>query len=147
MSTSHLAEIMKSTIKYCLVLGVGVFIGFIAALAPASIRAGKQTNKLWFNKVFDDATIAIEIQAGKQANVQARLSRQFPKQILLAEKLDRGSMWCTNALWMIKAYYQIGDTKAPADIAAALEKLPAEPPAICRNKLREVFGGQIPKVK
>lgn len=146
MATNQLTIIMKPTIKYCLFLGVGILIGAIATIAPLSKSAGKQASNLYLVKAFDDATIAVELQAGRQTNVLARLALQLPNYAMQARNFDRSSTWYTNALWMIKAYYQIGGTQAPANVASALEKSPLEPPAVCRNTLQKVFGGQIPNV-
>jgi hypothetical protein len=135
---------MKPTIKYCLVLSVGILLGSIATFLPLSVGAAKQTSKLCLLKVFDDATIAVELQAGRQTNVLARLALQLPDHVMLVRNFDRSSAWYTNALWMIKAYYQSSGTQAPASIASALDNLPVEPPAMCRNILQEVLGNQIP---
>jgi hypothetical protein len=137
---------MKPTIKYCLFLGVGILIGAIATIAPLSKNAGKQASKLYLVKVFDDATTAVELQAGKQAEALARLAHQLPDPVVQAGKCDRSGAWYTNALWMIKAYYQIGGTHPPANVASTLEELPVEPPAICRNTLQKMYGGQIPNI-
>ena len=65
-------------------------------------------------------------------NIEAHL----PSYVLAVDGGFRGHAGSTNALWMVKAYYERNEIAIPPEIKGILDSLPAKPPTICQIRLR-----------
>jgi hypothetical protein len=52
----------------------------------------------------------------------------------------RGNAGSTNALWMVKAYYERNKIVIPSEIKDILDSLPPKPPTACQIRLRALDG-------
>jgi len=48
----------------------------------------------------------------------------------------RGHAGSTNALWMVKAYYERNEIAIPPEIKSIMSSLPPKPPTSCQIRLR-----------
>ena len=65
-------------------------------------------------------------------NIEAAL----PSHVLAVDEGFRGHAGSTNALWMVKAYYERNQIAIPPEIKSIMDSLPSEPPTSCQIRLR-----------
>ena len=65
-------------------------------------------------------------------NIEAAL----PSYVLAVDAGFRGQAASTNALWMVKAYYERNAIAIPPEIKGILAALPDKPPTSCQIRLR-----------
>ena len=82
------------------------------------------------------ANVALHIRAGKQMALLTSIETNLPTYVLLVDQSLRGHAGSTNALWMVKAYYERSKIPIPSEIRNILDSLPPKPPTACQLKLR-----------
>lgn len=65
-------------------------------------------------------------------NIEAAL----PSYVLAVDQGFREDAGATNALWMVKAYYERNRIVIPPAIKGILDSLPPKPPTACQIRLR-----------
>src|SRR5258705_6732808 len=84
----------------------------------------------------DQANVALHIRAGKQMELLTNIEAALPSYVLAVDDGFRGNPDSTNALWMVKAYYERNAILIPPEIKGILASLPAKPPTSCQIRLR-----------
>lgn len=90
----------------------------------------------YLSGVMDQANVALHIRAGKQTELLANIQAALPGYVLVVQDAFRGYAGSTNALWMIKAYYERNEIVIPQEIKGILNTLPPKPPTACQIRLR-----------
>jgi len=60
----------------------------------------------------------------------------LPSYVLTVDEGFRGHAGSTNALWMVKAYYERNKIVIPQEIKGIMDSLPPKPPTACQIRLR-----------
>ena len=84
----------------------------------------------------DQANVALHVRAGKQIELVTAIETRFPEYVLEVDKDFRSNAGSTNALWMVKAYYERNEIVIPSEIKGILDSLPPKPPTACQIRLR-----------
>jgi hypothetical protein len=121
-----------------------VFLSFLAGFVLGVLAMWfvvKQTTvKVFANQylvgVMDQANVALHIRAGKQMELVTNIEAALPGYVLAVDDGFRGDAGSTNALWMIKAYYERNKIAIPPEIKGILDSLPPQPPTACQIRLR-----------
>src|SRR5258707_14506918 len=90
-----------------------IFLSMLAGFALGVVAMWfvvKQTTvKVFANQflvgVMDQANVALHIRAGKQMELLTNIEAALPSYVLAVDGF-RGNPSSTNALWMVKAYYE-----------------------------------------
>ncbi|HWF19581.1 MAG TPA: hypothetical protein VG754_09940 [Verrucomicrobiae bacterium] len=93
---------------------------------------------MYLASVMDQANIAMRIRASQEMALVSNIESNFPQTVLAVHQAFRNNAGSTNALWMIKAYYQLNNIKVPEEIRGILDSLPEKPPTSCQMRLREL---------
>jgi hypothetical protein len=123
---------------------IKLFLSVLAGFALGVIATGfvvKQTTvKVFENQylasVMDQANVALHIRAGKQMTLLTNIETALPSYVLAVDQEFRGHDGSTNALWMVKAYYERNAIAVPPEIKGILDTLPPKPPTSCQIRLR-----------
>jgi len=86
--------------------------------------------------VMDQANVALHIRAGKQLELLTTVEASLPSYVLAVDQEFRGHPTSTNALWMVRAYYERNQIGIPSQIRSILDLLPPKPPTACQIRLR-----------
>ncbi len=90
--------------------------------------------------MMDQANVALHIRAGKQIELLANIEAALPSYVLAVDGGFREHTGSTNALWMVKAYYERNQISIPTEIRGILDSLPPKPPTSCQIRLRALDG-------
>lgn len=119
---------------------LSVLAGFVFGVLAMWILVRQTTVKVFANQylvsVMDQANVALHIRAGKQMELLTKIEAVLPSYVLAVYEGFRGHAGSTNALWMVKAYYERNQIIIPPEIKGILDSLPAKPPTICQIRLR-----------
>jgi hypothetical protein len=85
--------------------------------------------------VMDQANVALHIRGSKQGELLKTIDASLPEYVSVVDQVFRGHDGSTNALWMVKAYYERNGIAIPSEIKGILDSLPPKPPGVCRLRL------------
>lgn len=121
-------------------LFLSVLVGFVLGVAAMWFVVEQTTIKAFDNMylvgVTDQANVALHIRSGKQMTLLTNIEAALPSYALAVHERFKGHADSTNALWMIKAYYERNDIAIPPEIKGILAALPDVPPPSCQIRLR-----------
>ena len=117
-----------------------VLAGFVLGVVAMWFVLKQTTVKVFENQylvsVMDQANVALHIRAGKQMTLLTNIEAALPSCVLAVDEGFRGRAGSTNALWMVKAYYNRNEIAIPPEIKSILDALPDKPPTSCQICLR-----------
>lgn len=121
-------------------LFLSVLAGFVLGVIATGFVVKQTTVKVFENQylasVMDQANVALHIRAGKQMTLLTNIETALPSYVLAVDHEFRGHDGSTNALWMVKAYYERNAIPVPPEIKGILDSLPPKPPTSCQIRLR-----------
>ena len=121
-------------------LFLSVLAGFVLGVLAMWFVVKQTTVKVFENQylvsVMDQANVALHIRAGKQMTLLTNIEAALPSYVLAVDEGFRGHAGSTNALWMVKAYYERNEIAIPPTIKGILDALPDKPPTSCQIRLR-----------
>jgi len=114
----------------------GLIVGGVATgCFVARINAANFAN--WYvASVEDQANVALHIRAGRQMELVARIEAALPSYVVAADRQFKGHPGITDALWMVRAYYERNRIAIPAGIQSILSSLPPKPSTSCEIRLQ-----------
>jgi hypothetical protein len=119
---------------------LSVLAGFALGVVAMWFVVKQTTVKVFANQylvgVMDQANVVLHIRAGKQMELLTNIEAALPSYVLAVDDGFRGNPGATNALWMVKAYYERNAIVIPPEIKGILASLPAKPPTSCQIRLR-----------
>ena len=119
---------------------LSVLAGFVLGVVAMWFVVKQTTVKVFENQylvsVMDQANVALHIRAGKQMTLLTNIEAALPSHVLAVDEGFRGHAGSTNALWMVKAYYERNEIAIPPEIKSIMNSLPPEPPRFCQIRLR-----------
>ena len=119
---------------------LSVFAGFVLGVVAMWFVVKQTTVKVFANQylvgVMDQANVALHIRAGKQMELLTNIDASLPGYVLAVDDGFRGNPGSTNALWMVRAYYERNAMAIPPEIKGILESLPPKPPTSCQKRLQ-----------
>jgi hypothetical protein len=122
-----------------------VVAGFVLSVVAMWFVVKQTTVKVFANQyligVMDQANVALHIRAGKQMTLLTNIEAALPSYVLAVDQGFRGHAGSTNALWMVKAYYDRNQVRIPSEIQSILDSLPPKPPTACAIRLRALDRG------
>ena len=117
-----------------------ILAGFVLGVVAMWILVKQTTVKVFANQylvgVMDQANVALHIRAGKQMELLTNIEAALPSYVLAVDEGFRGHAGSTNALWMVKAYYERNKIVIPPEISGIMDSLPPKPPTACQIRLR-----------
>ena len=117
-----------------------VLAGFVLGAVAMWLVFKQTTVKVFENQyllsVMDQANVALHIRAGKQMTLLTKIEAALPSYALAVDQEFRGHANSTNALWMVKAYYERNEIAIPPEIKSIMSSLPPKPPTPCQIRLR-----------
>ena len=121
---------------------LSVLAGFVLGAITMWFVVKETTVKVFANQylmdVSDQANTALHIRAGKQMELLTNIEASLPEYVLAVDEGFRGNSGSTNALWMVKAYYERNQIAIPSQIKGILDSLPPKPPTSCQIRLKEL---------
>jgi len=119
---------------------LSVLAGFVLGVVAMWFVVKQTTVKVFENQylvsVMDQANVALHIRAGKQMTLLTNIEAALPSYVLAVDEEFRGHAGSTNALWMVKAYYERNEIAIPPEIKSIMDSLPSKPPTSCQIRLR-----------
>jgi len=119
---------------------LSVLAGFVLGVVAMWFVVKQTTVKVFANQylvgVMDQANVALHIRAGKQMELLTNIEAALPSYVLAVDEGFRGNAASTNALWMVRAYYERNQIVMPPEIKGILDSLPPKPPTSCQIRLR-----------
>ena len=119
---------------------LSVLAGFVLGVVAMWFVVQQTTMKVIANQyivgVMDQANIALHIRAGQQMTLLTNIEAALPSYVLAVDEGFRGHAGSTNALWMVKAYYERNKIAIPPEIKSIMDSLPSKPPTSCQIRLR-----------
>ena len=119
---------------------LSVLAGFVLGVVAMWFVVKQTTVKVFENQylvgVMDQANVALHIRAGKQMELLTNIEAALPSYVLAVDDGFRGHAGSTNALWMVRAYYERNEIVIPPEIKGILDSLPPKPPTSCQIRLR-----------
>jgi hypothetical protein len=128
-------------IKVLVSILVGFVLGVVAMWFVVQQTTVKVFGNLYLVSVMDQANVALHIRAGKQMTLLTNIEAALPGYVVAVNDGFKGKPESTNALWMIKAYYDRNKMAIPAEIKGILDALPPKPPTECQMRLRALDKG------
>ena len=129
-------------VKILVALAVGIVAGVLATWVfvgrSMARTSGHAFAQQYLVAVMDQANVALKIRAQKQMELVATIEASLPEAVLTINEIFRDRPDSTNALWMIKAYYERNSIVVPSEIKDILAALPSKPPPSCQLRLREL---------
>lgn len=114
--------------------------GFVLGVSVMWFVVRQTTVKVFTNQylvgVMDQANVALHIRAGKQMELLINIDAALPTYVLAVDQQFKGHPGFTNALWMVKAYYERNGITFPSEIKSIMDSLPPKPPTACQIRLR-----------
>ena len=123
-------------IKITLAALAGLLVGIVAMWLLLARTTSQAFTNLYLVGVMDQANVALHIRAGKQMTLLTNIEAALPSYVLAVDQEFRGDPNSTNALWMVKAYFDRNEIAIPAGIKGILDALPSKPPTSCQIRLR-----------
>jgi hypothetical protein len=123
-------------IKIVLSVVASFLLGVVAMWFVVKQTTVKVFGNQYLVSVMDQANVALHIRAGKQMKLLTNIEAALPSYVLAVDEGFKGHPGSTNALWMIKAYYERNQIIIPSEINGILDSLPAKPPTACQIRLR-----------
>ena len=123
-------------IKIILSVLAGFVLGVVAMWFVVKQTTVKVFENLYLVGVMDQANVALHIRAGKQMELLTNIEAALPSYVLAVDDGFRGHAGSTNALWMVRAYYERNEIVIPPEIKGILDSLPPKPPTSCQIRLR-----------
>jgi hypothetical protein len=121
-------------------LFLSVLAGFVLGVVAMWFVVKQTTVKVFENQylvsVVDQANVALHIRAGKQMTLLTNIETALPSYVLAVDQGFREHAGSTNALWMVKAYYERNEIAIPPEIKSILNSLPPKPPTSCQIRLQ-----------
>lgn len=121
-------------------LFLSVLAGFVSGVVAMWFVVKQTTIKVfetqYLMSVMDQANVALHIRAGKQMTLLTNIEAALPSYVLAVDQEFRGHAGSTNALWMVKAYYERNAIAIPPEIKGIMDSLPSKPPTSCQIRLR-----------
>ena len=121
-------------------LFLSVLAGFVLGIVAMWFVVQQTTVKVFENQylmsVMDQANVALHIRGGKQMTLLTNIEASLPSYALVVDQEFRGHANSTNALWMVKAYYERNAIGIPPEIKGIMDSLPSKPPTFCQIRLR-----------
>src|SRR6266853_6692999 len=118
-----------------------VLAGFVLGVVAMWILVKQTTVKVFANQylvgVMDQANVALHIRAGRQMELLTNIEAALPSYVLAVDEGFRGHADSTNALWMVKAYYERNKIVIPPEINGIMDSLPPKPPTACQRLGRQ----------
>src|SRR6266404_7497315 len=111
---------------------IGFVVGATAVWVLVKQTTGKAFSNLYLVGVMDQANVALHIRAGKQMELLTNIEAALPSYVLAVDEGFRGHAGSTNALWMVKAYYERNKIVIPPEISGIMDSLPPKPPTACQ---------------
>jgi hypothetical protein len=125
-------------------LSIAALAGLIVGLVAMWFLVARTTGRVFGNQylvgVMDQANVALHIRAGRQMQLLTNIEASLPSYVLAVDQEFRGYPGSTNALWMVKAYYERNQITIPSEIRGILDSLPPKPPTACQIRLRALDG-------
>ena len=119
---------------------ISILAGLVLGVGAMWFVVKQTTVKVFENQylvsVMDQANVALHIRAGKQMALLSNIEAALPSYVLAVDEGFRGHADSTNALWMVKAYYERNEILIPPEIKGILDSLPLKPPTSCQIRLR-----------
>ncbi len=119
---------------------LSILAGFVLGVVAMWFVVQRTTMKVFANQylvgVMDQANVALHIRAGKQMTLLTNIEAALPSYVLAVDEGFKGHSGSTNALWMVKAYYERNSIAIPVAIKGILDSLPPKPPTSCQIRLR-----------
>ena len=119
---------------------LSVLAGFVLGVVAMWFVVKQTTVKVFANQylmsVMDQANVALHIRAGKQMTLLTNIEAALPSYVLAVDQGFREHAGSTNALWMVRAYYERNEIVIPPEIKGILDSLPPKPPTSCQIRLR-----------
>src|SRR5690242_10865386 len=98
---------------------LSVLAGFVLGVVAMWFAVKQTTVKAFANQylvgVMDQANVALNIRAGKQLELLTNIERALPGYAIAVSEEFRGNPGSTNALRMVKAYYERNGITIPAE--------------------------------
>ena len=132
--SAALAFPMKT--KMTLAALAGLVLGVVAMWFLVARTTGRVFANQYLISVADQANVALHIRAGRQLTLLTNIEAALPSYALVVDQEFRGQSESTNALWMIRAYYERNQVTIPPEIRGILDSLPVKPPTSCQLRLR-----------
>ncbi len=129
---------MKSKLKTAAFLLLGFLIGIAVSWFFLGRLAGNTFAHQYLTAVMDQANVALHIRAGKEATLLKNIETKLPTYVLAVDQGFREYPGSTDALWMIKAYYERNGIVFPTEIEGILNTLPPKPPSACQLRLQAI---------
>jgi hypothetical protein len=126
--------------KIVLAVLVGLVIGVVAMWFIVAQTTGRVFSNQYLVGVMDQANVALHIRAGKQMELLTNIEASLPEYVLTVDQEFKEHSNSTDALWMVKAYYERNQIAIPAEIRSILNSLPPKPPTACQIRLRKLDG-------
>ena len=123
------------TIKFFLSVLAGFVLGVVAMWFVVKQTTVKVFENQYLVGVMNQANVALHIRAGKQMTLLTNIETALPSYVLAVDQGFRGHAGSTNALWMVKAYYERNEIAIPPEIKGILDALPDKPPTSCQIRL------------
>ena len=123
-------------IKIILSVLAGFVLGVVAMWSVVKQTTVKVFENQYLVGVMDQANVALHIRAGKQMELLTNIEAALPSYVLAVDDGFRGHAGSTNALWMVRAYYERNEIVIPPEIKGILDSLPPKPPTSCQIRLR-----------
>jgi hypothetical protein len=127
---------MKSKIKHLVILLVGIVLGIGVTVLVVRKTVYRAWQDAYVVSALDKAHIALLLRADGQATVSKWVESDLPTYALAIHNDFSSSPHATEALWMIKAFYDINGVPIPDNIKPIFKALPAQPPKACLLKLQ-----------
>ncbi len=114
------------------------FLGVVVSWIILGRMSTATFGHLYCLQVADQANVALHIRAGKQDDLLKVIDEGLPIFVKALNDNFRSQPGATNALWLVRGYYENNLLPMPAEITNALAGLPPRPPTSCEIKLREL---------
>ena len=119
---------------------LSVLTGFVLGVAATGFVVKQTTDKAFANQylvsVMDQANVALHIRAGKQMALLTNIEASLPSYVFAVDEEFRGYAASTDALWMVKAYYERNEIAIAPEIESIMNALPEKPPSSCQIRLQ-----------
>jgi hypothetical protein len=114
----------------------GFLLGVLAMWFVVKQTTVKVFATHYLSSIMDQANVALHIRAGKQMELLTNIDEALPGYVEVVNSEFRGNPGSTNALWMVKAYYDRNAIVIPPEIKGILDALPPKPPTSCQIRLQ-----------
>ena len=106
----------------------GVVVGALVTGALSWQMNAKTFERQYLISAPEQASLAVELQSGKQEAVLKRVAPRLPEYALTIDRLYIDNPLSQQPLWMIKTFYERGQRPVSQEIDSILQALPPKPP-------------------